>query len=188
MKSRAQTAPPKRPLNKGPYGFEHPEVIDVGLGHDWKQSLMIVFSGPSLSTCVPTVRTQWSSMIPGGVLPLTYTFPCKFWHQSFQIYSELCLYICSICTSNLSDFSKSPSINNFGPNLTIIFIPGSRGKESNIYFFSTPCLILALPAAIFQRLTDLFLFSWLNCSPSLLLLLEHNTALVPHSLSTFSWL
>ena len=35
----------------------------------------------------------------------------------------LCLF--SICTSNLSDFSKSPSINNFGPNLTIIFIPGS---------------------------------------------------------------
>ena len=31
----------------------------------------------------------------------------------------------SICTSNLSDFSKSPSLNNFGPNLTVIFIPGS---------------------------------------------------------------
>ena len=25
----------------------------------------------------------------------------------------------------MSDFSKSPSINNFGPNITIIFIPGA---------------------------------------------------------------
>ena len=32
-----------------------------------------------------------------------------------------------ICSSNLSDFSESPTINNFGPNLTMIFIPGSMG-------------------------------------------------------------
>ena len=32
-----------------------------------------------------------------------------------------------ICSSNLSDFSASPTLNNFGPNLTLIFIPGSMG-------------------------------------------------------------
>ena len=30
-----------------------------------------------------------------------------------------------ICSSNLSDFTKSPSFNNFGPNITLIYIPGS---------------------------------------------------------------
>ena len=32
-----------------------------------------------------------------------------------------------ICSSNLSEFSESPTLNNFGPNLTLIFIPGAMG-------------------------------------------------------------
>ena len=35
------------------------------------------------------------------------------------------VHVFSVCSSNLSDWSKSPSFNNFGPNITLIFIPGS---------------------------------------------------------------
>jgi len=35
------------------------------------------------------------------------------------------LHIPVFCSSNLSEFAKSNSFNNFGPNLTFIFIPGS---------------------------------------------------------------
>ena len=34
-------------------------------------------------------------------------------------------YCSSFCTSNLSAFDSSSDLHNFGPNITVIFIPGA---------------------------------------------------------------
>ena len=85
------------------------------------------------------MRTLSSSTTRGGVHRLTYTSPCQ---SPLSVFSYFTAFL-RVCTSNLSDFSQSPAINNFGPNLTLIFIPGTmdcpepeRAQEINTKQFS----------------------------------------------------
>ena len=85
------------------------------------------------------MRTLSSSTTRGGVPRLTYTSPCQ---SPLSVFSYFIAFL-RVCTSNLSDFSQSPAINNFGPNLTLIFIPGTmdcpepeRAQEINTKQFS----------------------------------------------------
>ena len=59
INSRAQTKADKaEPLNKGPYGFEHPEVIDVSTNALMRLIINLCFSGLSPNICVLTAKTR----------------------------------------------------------------------------------------------------------------------------------
>ena len=44
-------------------------------------------------------------------------------------------YCSSFCTSNLSAFDSSSDLHNFGPNITVIFIPGALNCSIPVLFF-----------------------------------------------------
>ena len=113
------------PLNKGPYGFEHPDAIDVNKN--------LIFSQRQMTHCTLVDPASVSvSRLRGHDDPVWPVVGASAWppHPSVSNYIRLkskCQNSISlrICSSNLSDFTKSPSFNNFGPNITLIYIPGS---------------------------------------------------------------